>query len=372
MANVGYTPEMQAAIAVSVLAITPKVLNMIQEGVFVAHGRVAFQTLTRLIAATTYVGLAAWLLARGHGVIDILRVFVAIEAAVCVVYFVLINRFIARLRPAFSPRLAVRLVKEVRMFAASSAIAAIFARPEVVLLSLLATPREVGYYSAGMRLAELPLLVPEVVMINIFPVLSSAYGKAEAQFARWQTTAVRMMLGFSLPVAACLIVTADELVRLLFGDGLAPAATVLRLLAANIVVFSLGAVLWRSLVARGGQRTNVAIQSLVATIRIAAGVVLILPFAAIGAAIAAAAAAAINVWLLARAVARRGAPERVLHAAWRFLPPHGGRSRSSLAATRPGAGPRRPRGRGAVLRAGGDADRRDHRRRPPAGAGAAR
>ena len=70
-----------------------------------------------------------------------------------------------------------------------------------------------------MRIAELGLLLPDVFMINVFPVLSSAFRTAEDVFARWQRIAVRAMLAYSLPLAACLFVGADDIVRLLFGDG---------------------------------------------------------------------------------------------------------------------------------------------------------
>ncbi len=189
---------------------------------FVAYGKVAYETFTRLIASCTYVAIAAWMLAGGADVVDLLRVFVAIEACVCLVYFVLINAFIARLWVRLSAQLAWQLVKEVRLFAASSAIAALFSRPEIVILSLLATPREVGFFSAGMRIAELGLLLPDVFMINVFPVLSSAFRTAEDVFARWQRIAVRAMLAYSLPLAACLLVGADDIVRLLFGTASRP------------------------------------------------------------------------------------------------------------------------------------------------------
>ena len=249
--------------------------------------------------------------AGGADVVELLRVFVAIEACVCVVYFVLINAFIARLWVRLSTQLAWQLVKEVRLFAASSAIAALFSRPEIVILSLLATPREVGLFSAGMRIAELGLLLPDVFMINVFPVLSGAFRTAEDVFARWQRIAVRAMLAYSLPLAACLLVGADDIVRLLFGDGFETAATVLRLLALNIVFFSLGAVFWRSLVARDGQRgDDVVIQSAMAVTRVGLGIVLIIPLSAVGAGIAGAATAGLNWWLHTRDGSRRSAGAR--------------------------------------------------------------
>ena len=183
-----------------------------------------------------------------------------------------------------------------------------------------------------MRIAELGLLLPDVFMINVFPVLSGAFRTAEDVFARWQRIAVRAMLAYSLPLAACLLVGADDIVRLLFGDGFETAATVLRLLALNIVFFSLGAVFWRSLVARDGQRENVVIQSAMAVTRVGLGIVLIIPRLAVGAGIAGAATAGLNWWLLARATGRAGAPERVLALAWlfRLRPPSRRRPHGSL------------------------------------------
>jgi O-antigen/teichoic acid export membrane protein len=45
--HVGYSRELEASISIMLLAILPKVFNGIQEGVFVAYGRVVYQTMTR-------------------------------------------------------------------------------------------------------------------------------------------------------------------------------------------------------------------------------------------------------------------------------------------------------------------------------------
>ena len=306
--HLGYSSELRTSVSIVTLAILPRVLNGIQEAVFVAHGRVGFETLTRLLTSTTYVLVVAWLLARGHGVPALLRALVATEFAVTVLYFVLINRFIVRLRPVFRFSTATRMVREMKAYTASTALAAFFARPEILILSVLATERDVGLYSAAMRITELPLLVPEVLMINVFPVLSGAYGRAEQRFAAWQAAALRAVLGFSLGLAACFIAAADAVVGLLFSEEFQPAAPVLQILAAGLVFGSLNSVLWRSLAARGAQGKNVQVQCLTLTVRLVAGAVLASPLAAIGAAIASVGSTLLHGVLLARAVGRRGAP----------------------------------------------------------------
>jgi O-antigen/teichoic acid export membrane protein len=316
--ELGYSADLEASVSVMLLAILPKVVNGIQEGVFVAYGRVVYQTLTRFWSAMGYVGLSAWLLARGADVPDLVAAFVVMEYGVALVYFVLINRNIVRLRPQFRWRLARRLLGELKAFAASSLIAALFARPEVVILSLMASEREIGLYSAALRVAELPLTLVEVFMVNVFPMMSDSYRVAEERFAAWQTAAVRVILASSLLFAACCLALAEPILRLLYGEEFDDAATLMRILGVNVVLFSLVSVFWRSLVSRGRQAVNLQLQTLSVGVRLASGVALIGPLAALGAAISSGASTLVHDVLLVRATARSGAPCNVVALGWGF------------------------------------------------------
>jgi O-antigen/teichoic acid export membrane protein len=316
--HLGYSAALETSVSIVLLAILPRVLNSLQEGVFIAHGRVAFETLTRLCTSTAYVLVVAWLLGHGHGVPAVLRAFVASEYVVAVVYFVLISGFIARLPARFSWSLASRLTREVKAFAGSSAIAALFARPEILILSVLASERQTGLYSAAVRVAELPILIPEVFMANVFPLLSRAFLTSRDRFALWQRSSVRAMLAFSFPVAACFLAAGDEIIRVIYGNDFGAAAPVLRVLSFNVVFFSVIAVLWRSLVARRRQNVNLAVQSTSVLVRIVSGVALIVPLGAIGAAISGSGSSALHLCLLAGALARAGARVQIVRASWRF------------------------------------------------------
>jgi O-antigen/teichoic acid export membrane protein len=322
--HVGYSPQLETSVSVMLIAIVPKVLNGIQEGVFVAHARVVFQTLTRFWSSMAYVAAAAWMLAHGSGVAALLWAFVAMEYLVAVVYFILISRYITALRAPFRWSLVRRLVREMRAFTGSSLIAALFARPEVVLLSLMVSEREVGLYSAALRVVEIPLTLAEVVMVNVFPLLSQAFKTAEGRFMAWQGAAVRSMLAFSVLFAVCCVGTAGDIVRVVYGEEFGPAATVLRILAVNVVFFSLISVFWRSLVARGRQGTNLRLQAFTVGVRLATGVGLIAAAGALGAAISSALGSILHVGLLARATTRSGAPARLVSAGWRFAVAAGG------------------------------------------------
>jgi O-antigen/teichoic acid export membrane protein len=283
----------------------PTTLNSIQEAAFVAHGRVELETVTTLVASSANVVACLVLLQRGGSVATLLTAFVIIECIVTVVYFVLIQRCIAPLPLRLDLRLARRLAREIRAFAASSLLAALFARPELLILSVLASEREVGLYGAALKVADLALMVPQVAMTNVFPLLSAAAVAAGSRFRDLQRTAVRGLLAYAVPVTAALLLLADPIVRLLYGAEFGGAALPLRILALGLAGAALAELGWRALAARGAQHVVVQVQVVTIATRLGAGCVLVASWAAAGAAAAAAAGAVLGAALLFAALHRR-------------------------------------------------------------------
>jgi O-antigen/teichoic acid export membrane protein len=316
--HAGYAPEVRDSVALVLLAILPKTLNSIQEAAFIVHERTEFETVTTLVSSTAYVVISVLLLSSGHGVESIVLAFVALEFLVTGVYFVLISRAIAKLHWRFDGALARRLVGEIKSFTASSALGALFSRPEIIILSLLSTTTEVGYYSAAVRIAEIWLFVPQVFMNNVYPVMSRAHLEGDVRFREVQNKAITYSLAYSLPLTAGMFAAAGPIIDKLFGDEFGSSITELRLLALNVTLFTLMSVFWRSVSARGHQDAVLRIQSMVIVTRLSVGIGLILPLASLGAAIATAAGTGVHAGLLIRAVRRYGAAPAVVRAGWRF------------------------------------------------------
>jgi O-antigen/teichoic acid export membrane protein len=316
--HVGYSPEVRDSVALVCLAILPKTLNSIQEAAFIVHERTEFETITRILASGTYLVTSWLLLSKGHGVTSVVGAYVAIEYVVTGAYYVMISRSIARLRWGFDRGLARRLVGEIKSFTASSALGALFARPEIIILSLLSTSREVGLYSAAVRIAELWLFVPQVFMNNVYPVLTRAHQAGDERFQVVQSKAIVYALAYALPLTAGMLAGAEPIIDTLFGSAFGPSVDELRLLALNVTLFTLMSVFWRSVSARGHQDAVLRIQSMVIVTRLSIGTALILPFASLGAALATAINTGLHLGLLARAVRRYGAPAGIVRTAWRF------------------------------------------------------
>lgn len=316
--NVGYEPDLETAVSVILLAVLPRTLNNVQEAVFIVHERTEFQALTTLVSNLLYVGMSAYLLAQGYGVVSLLLVYTILQYAVTLVYYGQITAFITRLRWTFQWATARRLIGEVKDFAATSALGALFARPEIVILSLISSPQEVGYYSAAMRVAEIWLFVPTVFLNNVFPHLSRSHHAGDRRFGSIQERATRYILAFTLPLAAGMIATADKIIPALFGDGFGSAEGLLRLLSLSMVFYSLMSVVWRSLAALGRQDLVLRAQLVVVPFRLGGGSGLAAALDALGAAISAPLNSILHFMLLKHWAHREGAPISIARAASRF------------------------------------------------------
>jgi O-antigen/teichoic acid export membrane protein len=316
--HLGYAPDVSSGVLIVVLAIFPRALASIQEAAFVAHGRTELQTVTTFLTTLIYLGLSIWLLGSGYGVTSLLTAYVAVQYAMAAIYFALITRYIVRIPLHFRWSTAWRLARELKSFAGSSALAAFLARPEILILSFLASEREVGYYSAAIRVAEVWVFIPQVFMNNVFPLLSRSFYVGDGRFAAIQERAMRAVLAYTLPLTAGMVVAAPLIVTTLFGDDFAPAADLLRILGLNVTLYAMSSVYWRSLAARDRQDAVLRVQVVMIVSRLGGGAALIAALGALGAAVSATASSALSLVLLSRATRRSGTSAPSPLVGWRF------------------------------------------------------
>lgn len=314
----GYSAGVASGVLIVLLALLPRTLNTIQEAAFVAHARSELEAVTTLLATGVYVGVGVWLLETGHGVHAVLWTFVIVEYAATAVYFVLINTVLQRLRARFSWAVAKPMVREVRAFAGSSTLAALLARPEVIILSALASATAVGYYSAALRVAEVWTFVPQVFLNTVYPLLSRSFKDQDGRFYAIQRRAMRAVQAYTLPITAGLLAAAPAIVETLFGRRFESTTPLLRILAVNLSFYALSSVFWRSLAARDRQDVVFRVQLLMVLTRVGGGVLLIALWAQTGAAISAAASSLLMLLLLARATRRTGVATPSPLDGWRF------------------------------------------------------
>jgi O-antigen/teichoic acid export membrane protein len=316
--HLGYSAELASSTGVVILAIIPGTLNLIQKAVFVAHQRVEFVLYTRLLGTLVNVVLSVFLLARGYGVVSLLVAFVVVEYLVMFCFFLLISRYIARFRWQFEFSFARKLLWEMRVFAALSLLSALFARPEVIILSLVSDEEEIGYYSAASKLVGFWYLVSQIYMTNVYPVLSRSYRLAEARFQIIQDKSIKYLLAISLPLTAGMIGAAAPAIRLFYGPGFEAAVLPLQVMALSIPLAYVSAVLWRVLAARDRQDAVLWVRIITLGTRLGGGYLMARWWGVLGASLSVLVNMLLNTLLLAVHVRRSGIRLRFMALGWRF------------------------------------------------------
>ncbi|MCP3993375.1 MAG: oligosaccharide flippase family protein [Actinomycetia bacterium] len=103
------------------------------------------------------------------------------------------------------------------------------ARIDIVVLSLVVSPSEVGNYSAAVAIAMLPMLAIDTLSATTGPRIARGTGGSSGRTLAFKT----LGLGFAASLTAALLIaaTAEVVVRLLYGSEFQDAISLLRVLA---------------------------------------------------------------------------------------------------------------------------------------------
>jgi O-antigen/teichoic acid export membrane protein len=155
-------------------------------------------------------------------------------------------------------------------------------------------------------------------MINAFPVLSRYFHLSDERFQAIQDKSIKYLLAMSLPVAAGLLVSARQIISLLYGPGFDSSVAMLQILAWNLPLHALWAVLWRVLAARGRQDLVLRVEVISTFVRIGGGFVLISWFGPLGAALTLPIISLLHTILLANYIKQAGTQLHFFRLSWRL------------------------------------------------------
>jgi O-antigen/teichoic acid export membrane protein len=313
----GFAPTLAAGVMVTMAAVVPGALAVLQEGVFIAYQKAHIRTVVTFLGALFNVGATLAVLAAGYGAVAALTVFAATQFLVTTALFFAINRWLTPIRSRFRLATARRMLRDMKEFIGSSLLGTLFSRPEIIILTLVASEAQVGYYAGALKLVDLFAFVPATFAMSLFPVLSRSFHGSRERLQEIQDKAMRFMLTFAFPVSVATLVLGPELVELAYGNQFEPAVVVLRILAMGLVLHSLFELLWRVLSARDQQGVVLRVQAVTTVTRLGGGVVLAILFAAVGAAASAIGNVALHVGLLGQRVRRDGTRLNLLRLSWR-------------------------------------------------------
>jgi O-antigen/teichoic acid export membrane protein len=189
--------------------------------------------------------------------------------------------------------------------AVAYALGLVYFRLLLIILSLVSSDREVGLFGTSLRIYELLVGIPVLVVGVALPVLSAAATQPERFRYQLQRVSEGALL-LATFTAAGTALAAEPIVTLLGGEEYRDAAPVLQVHIAGFVSMFLANVCATTLVAIDGQRTLIVLNALALAFLLLIGAVLVPAHDAMGAAIAAAIGETFLALISVVALARRG------------------------------------------------------------------
>lgn len=188
-------------------------------------------------------------------------------------------------RLGFDRATSWHLLRQAVPFAVGAGIGALILRLDVVLLSLLASPADVAVYDMAQRLTESMAYLASAVCIPALVMISARLGTGRREAAGLvYREAVRMAYLLGLPVSIGIALSADDIVRVVFGPAYAEAAVPMAMLGAGLGVLFVSQV--QVVVIIAGLRAKLGLALAAAHLGLVVGldIVLIPPFGPGGAA----------------------------------------------------------------------------------------
>jgi O-antigen/teichoic acid export membrane protein len=202
--------------------------------------RLGLITVLELLRQTVFVAAIVGLVLAGAGLLPFLAA--SIPAALVVLAFtVVLVRGRHPIRPAFERLRWAELLRDMLPFAAATALAAVYFRVSMVLLSLLSSAQQTGYFGASFRVIETLLAVPNLIVTAAFPIFARAARDDRARLGY----AVQRLFEASIVaggfVVLLLVVGAPLIIDVVAGSDFGPSVDVLRIQAAALLVTFAGA-----------------------------------------------------------------------------------------------------------------------------------
>ncbi len=281
----GYPDQMVAGTAFAGLGIlTIAVANslLVPLTVELRNGGFAFVEFLRQLVTLAGVAL---LVALGAQLTPFFAIQIAVGLAVVVAVPVIVGRA-GLVRPRFDRNTQRALLSRALPVAIAFALGQVYFRLVIVLMSLISSPQQTGYFGGSLRAMEALITVPILVAGVALPVLTAA---AREEGTRFRYAIEGLSEGAVIGGVLVVLVTvraAEPVMAAIGGEAFRPAGDVLRIQVAALAFIALYQIWTVGLVALGRQRQLILTNALALLALLVYAAALVPPFGAKGGAAA--------------------------------------------------------------------------------------
>lgn len=186
-----------------------------------------YMTIITLIVILTLNILKLIVIFIGEGIlyIGIILLFEAVLYAALLIY-IRLQHYGSMLAWYFDKNIAIGLLKDSWPFIFIAAFTTIYVRIDQVMLKPLVDSTAVGLYDAAVRIAEVWLFVPAIIVSSLFPAIVNARSVGLSEYKKRLIVLSAFIIFLGILIALPLSLLAEPLMVLLYGPAFAASATV--------------------------------------------------------------------------------------------------------------------------------------------------
>ncbi|MGC8660850.1 MAG: flippase, partial [Desulfomonilaceae bacterium] len=281
-----YDRELSLALIIGSASLFPACCSRFMESVFLAVERAEFIALGQFFDNLAKVILCIIFILLGYGIVAISTMTAVAKVFGFSLLVVFYFRVVGVLSTRFDSNVWGILLKGSPTFLGIAIFSSIYLNIDVIMLSKLGNVSSVGIYSAALKINQLCVIVPTAFSFAVLPSFSRSFVDGLESLRKNTQLSIHYLLVICIPLVVGIIVLADKLISLIYGQDFGSSAPVLRLMAPSLVLYSLVLVLSQVLIAANYQRVELCINFVAAILVVSLNFLLIPRYAEFGAALA--------------------------------------------------------------------------------------
>ncbi len=284
----------RSAMLVTALAVFIESSAMACDAVLQAHEKVQYQTVSQLVSAVVYFGLAFWFLDAGYGLMGVVWANFASRLVRLLVIVPLMRwrtgPWRRQLPEDARPAGMAWMAKLGWPLFLSTMLGIVYFKIDIAMLTEMVGEAATGIYFLGHRPLDYLLFLPSLFATAFFPAMAR-YGTSSEDVARLGERALRYLLWAMLPLTLFIVFVAAPIIHWFEGRGgadtdFADSIVILRIVMLSVAFQSASYVFNRLLIAAGREKVFVTIATVPLLTNVILNLVLIPRYTYYGAAVA--------------------------------------------------------------------------------------
>ena len=246
----GYSPDTSMVVILLSLSLIPYSLSIICDAIFQAREKMHYITYANVIVNAVKISVGCLILITGFGLSEVILLLIFSHAAVLLVKWWLLLRYIIKPKLVVDVHFCVGMAKSTVTFLGINGLNAALTSINVVLLSKFVGEVEVGLYSSATQLLIPITLVFQSIVSSVYPVMCRRFESSFHNLKQIAERLIEFLMLIFVPTAVGLFILSDTILLFLYGNkDFAKAAIVLQILVGILILRVFAKVLGLVLVA---------------------------------------------------------------------------------------------------------------------------